>query len=155
LPRSTTAISIASGAEPLTRVLIDTSAFYALEDASDRHHREARAIQRWYLRHRPRLFTTHHVLDESVTLIGVRLRPARAVRFARLLLASRVVHVIRTDAAMEEAALNVYERLDDARLSFTDCVSFAVMRALEIPVAFAFDRDFERAGFRLVRGMAL
>src|SRR3989442_11819093 len=113
------------------------------------------AIQRWYLSHRPRLFTTHHVLDESVTLIGVRLRRARAVRFARLLLASRVVHVIRTDEAMEEAALNVYERLDDARLSFTDCVSFAVMRALEIPVAFAFDRDFERAGFRLVRGMAL
>ena len=77
------------------------------------------------------------------------------MRFARLLLASRVVHVIRTDEAMEEAALNVYERLDDARLSFTDCVSFAVMRALEIPVAFAFDRDFERAGFRLVRGTAL
>jgi predicted nucleic acid-binding protein len=56
---------------------------------------------------------------------------------------------------MEEAALNVYERLDDARLSFTDCISFAVMRALDIPVAFAFDGDFERAGFRLMRGMAL
>ena len=49
-------------------------------------------------------------------------------------------------------ALNVYERLEDARLSFTDCVSFAVMRALEISAAFAFDRDFERAGFRLLRG---
>ena len=56
---------------------------------------------------------------------------------------------------MEEAALNVYARLDGGRLSFTDCVSFAVMRALEIPVAIAIDRDFERAGFRLVRGMAL
>jgi len=29
------------------------------------------------------------------------------------------------------------------------------MRALEIPAAFAFDRDIERAGFRLVRRMAL
>jgi len=29
------------------------------------------------------------------------------------------------------------------------------MRALEIPVAFAFDSDFERAGFRLVREVAL
>jgi len=53
----------------------------SVEDASDRHHREARAIQRWYLSHRPRLFTTHHILDESVTLIEVRLRRARAVRF--------------------------------------------------------------------------
>lgn len=149
-----TATSIGRGAESLTRVFVDTSAFYALEDASDRHHREARAIQRWCLRHQPRLFTTHHVLDESITLIGARLRPARAVRFARLLLASRVVHVVRTDEALEEAALNVYERLEDARLSFTDCVSFAVMHALEISAAFAFDSDFERAGFQLVRRMA-
>jgi len=147
-----TATSIGHGAEPLTRVFVDTSAFYALEDATDRHHREARAIQRWCLRHQPRLFTTHHVLDESITLIGGRLRPARAVRFARLLLASRIVHIVRTDEALEEAALNVYERLDDGRLSFTDCVSFAVMRGLEISTAFAFDSDFERAGFRLVRG---
>src|SRR5205809_250867 len=95
------------------------------------------------------------IADYLVRVSTLTGRDWRAVRFARLLLASRVVHVIRTDEAMEEAALNVYERLDDARLSFTDCVSFAVMRALEIPVAFAFDRDFERAGFRLVRGMAL
>jgi hypothetical protein len=38
------------------------------------------------------LFTTHHVVDESITLIGGRLHPARAVLFARHLLASRVVH---------------------------------------------------------------
>src|SRR5207249_6018022 len=77
-PRSTTAISIASGAEPLTRVLIDTSAFYALEDASDRHHREARAIQRWYLRHRPRLFTTHHVLRSEERRVGKECRSRSA-----------------------------------------------------------------------------
>ena len=148
-----TAISIGRGTESLTRVFVDTSAFYALEDATDRHHRKARRIQRWCVRQRPRLFTTDHVLDESITLIGARLRPARAVRFARLLLASRIVHVVRRDEVLEEAALNVYERLDDARLSFTDCVSFAVMRALEISAAFAFDSDFERGGFQLVRGM--
>jgi len=55
----------------------------------------------------------------------------------RLLPASGVVHVVRTDEAMEEAALNVYERLDDARLSFTDCASFAVMRAREIHIAYS------------------
>lgn len=126
-----TAISIGRGTESVTRVFVDTSAFYALEDATDRHHREAHAIQRWCLQQRRRLFTTDHVLDESITLIGARLRPARAVRFARLLLVSRVVHVVRADEVLEEAALNVYERLNDARLSFTDCVSFAVMRALE------------------------
>jgi len=70
-----TASSIGRGTESLARVFVDTSAFYALEDASDRHHREARLIQRWCLRQRPRLFTTDHVIDESITLIGAHLRP--------------------------------------------------------------------------------
>jgi predicted nucleic acid-binding protein len=99
------------------------------------------------LRSRPLLFTTHHVMDESITLLGARLHPAHAALFGRRLLTSRAIHLVRTDEALEHAALNVYERLDDARLSFTDCVSFAVMRALDIPAAFAFDHDFERAGF--------
>lgn len=135
----------------ISKLFVDTSAFYALEDTSDRHHQEARAIQAWCLLSRPRLFTTHDVLDESITLLGTRLRPASAARFARRLLASRIVHMVHADAALEQAALNIYERLDDSRLSFTDCVSFAVMHALDIPVAFAFDRHFERAGFRLLR----
>ncbi len=76
-----TAISIGRGTDSLTGVFVDTSAFYALEDATDRHHGEARVIQRWSLRQRPRLFTTDHVLDESITLIGAHLRPAgRALR---------------------------------------------------------------------------
>jgi predicted nucleic acid-binding protein len=131
-----------------SKLFVDTSAFYALEDASDRHHGEAQAIHAWCLHSRPLLFTTHHVMDESITLLGGRLRPAHAARFARRLLTSRAIHLVRTDEALEHAALIVYERLDDARLSFTDCVSFAVMHALDIPAAFAFDHDFERAGFQ-------
>jgi hypothetical protein len=37
----------------------------------------------------------------------------------------------------------------------TAAIDWPGARALEISVAFAFDRDFERAGFRVVRGMAL
>ncbi|MBI3595979.1 MAG: PIN domain-containing protein [Nitrospirae bacterium] len=134
------------------RFFIDTSAFYALEDADDRNYEEAHAIQERFRLERPMLFTTHHVLDESITLIGSRLQPRQAVRFAQQLLSSRAIRLIRTDEATEMAALQVYERFDDPRMSFTDCLSFTVMRALGITTAFAFDRDFERAGFKLLRG---
>lgn len=133
------------------KYFVDTSAFYALEDADDRHHQEAHSIQDRFRFERPMLFTTHHVLDECVTLIGARLEPRHAVRFADRLLTSRVVRIIRTDEQTEQAALHVYERLADPRLSFTDCVSFTVMRALGITTAFAFDRHFQRAGFELLR----
>jgi predicted nucleic acid-binding protein len=134
-----------------SKIFIDTSAFYALEDADDSHHQEARAVQRRFQLDRPMLFTTHHVLDESITLIGSKLHPTQAVRFARHVLSSRIIRVVRTDEDVEQAALNVYERFDDPRLSFTDCLSFAVMRGLGIATAFAFDRHFEQAGFEQLR----
>lgn len=133
------------------KFFIDTSAFYALEDADDRHHDEAHSIQERFRIERPMLFTTHHVLDESITLIGSRLQPNRAARFARQLLSSRVIRLIRTDEQTEMAALHVYERFADPRMSFTDCLSFTVMRALGMTTVFAFDHDFERAGFKLLR----
>src|SRR5207247_10782571 len=69
-------------------------------------------------------------LDE---LAGRRSRTPGA-GLVRLLLASRVVHVGRTDEAMEAAPLSVYERLDDGRLSFKDCASFGVIQSREIDI---------------------
>lgn len=133
------------------KCFVDTSAFYALEDADDRHHDEAHSIQERFRMERALLFTTHHILDESITLIGSKLQPRRATRFARHVLGSQVIHMIRTNEETELAALQVYERFGDPRMSSTDCLSFTVMRALGITTAFAFDHDFERAGFKLLR----
>ena len=51
------------------------------------------------------------------------------------------------DPKLHEAAVSAFLAARGA-LSLVDCVSFEVMRRLAIPTAFAFDRDFERAGFR-------
>ena len=133
------------------KCFVGTSAFYALEDPDDRSHPEAVRIQRDLTAERPDLYTTNHVLDECVTLIGARLGARRAILFARDLMSSRLLRIVRTDEQMEQAALVLYERFSDARVSYTDCLSFTAMRARDIRCAFAFDRHFERAGFELVR----
>src|SRR5437763_699692 len=46
------------------------------------------------------------------------------------------------------------ERLADRAISYTDAVSFAVMEATRCAAVLSFDRDFERAGFRLWRAGA-
>ena len=44
--------------------------------------------------------------------------------------------------------LNLFEKFADQEISFTDCVSFALMREADIQQAFSFDWHFERAGFK-------
>jgi predicted nucleic acid-binding protein len=41
-------------------------------------------------------------------------------------------------------------KYSDHEVSFTDCVSFAIMRRQQIRTAFTFDRHFRDAGFRVI-----
>jgi predicted nucleic acid-binding protein len=55
------------------------------------------------------------------------------------------------DEELFHAAIALWLRPDPPEpLSVTDAVSFETMRREGMREAFAFDRDFERAGFRLV-----
>ena len=48
-----------------------------------------------------------------------------------------------------EALVELFRKFADQRVSFTDCVSFALMRRYGIAKAFGFDRHFVHAGFEL------
>lgn len=51
------------------------------------------------------------------------------------------------DESAHEAALAALDASLPRAVSFVDLVSFQIMRAYGITRAFAFDADFERAGF--------
>jgi len=57
----------------------------------------------------------------------------------------RVVHVSPT---LYEEAWDVFTKFNvDKKWSFTDCVSYSVMKQLDIETVFAFDHHFEQMGF--------
>jgi len=58
------------------------------------------------------------------------------------------VKVISVSKEVEERALDLFEKYDDKTFSFTDCVSFVVMRDLGIQEAFTFDEHFVQMGLR-------
>lgn len=55
--------------------------------------------------------------------------------------------MLRPTVEDEVDALRGFAKFADQRVSFTDCVSFALMRRHRIAKAFAFDQHFEYAGF--------
>ena len=86
-------------------------------------------------------------MDETLTLARARLGHAAACALGELLLDPEVVDLVRAEAGDEAAAWDLFRARADQRYSFTDCISFVVMRRLGLGVAAALDEDFVREGF--------
>lgn len=121
-------------------MFVDTGAWYAVADASDRHHKDARAF---YLAQGPsgRLVTTDLVVCETWALIAAHLGRAAALKFWDGLRATRIP-IVTIETVDLEAAWRIVHGFPDQDFSFTDCTSFAVMERLGIDEAFSFDVHF-------------
>lgn len=130
-------------------IFVDTGAFLARYLARDQHHETSQ--QAWgELPSRPwRVHTSNFVLDETFTLLGRWASPQFAADRAERILTSRSIVILRPDGDDELDALDLFRKFGDQRVSFTDCVSFALMRRYGISRAFGFDRHFVHAGFEL------
>ena len=125
----------------LRRVLLDTSAFFALTAPRDDDHHTALGIQQRLITERWRLYTTNLVLAETHALLLTRLGRTIALRTLQRIDHSTMT-IVRISVADENRAREIITRYDDKDSSLTDATSFAVMERLRIPHAFTFDRDF-------------
>lgn len=134
------------------RALVDTSALLALIRSTDQHHAGAVAITRRFLSSGGRYVGTTLVLGElhRQVLYGRGPADARAA-VANLLDDPAHEWLDATVALVRDALHNWLDRFRDQRFSLVDAVSFEVMSREKITHAFAFDRHFEVAGFKLLR----
>jgi len=92
------------------------------------------------------------VLGELYGHLLHRRGPAVARRVVAALLDDPVYDWVEVSAELLRAATSAWlERYADQRFSLTDAVSFELMRARRVEVAFAYDDDFRSAGFRLAQ----
>lgn len=128
-------------------ILFDTSAALALLDQRDPNHRAANDSLRRHI-DSTRFVTHNYVLLETAALLQRRFG-VRAVRaFAERL--QPLLELTWVDRARHERALTELVGTRGRRTSLVDRVSFDLMRELGVRTAFAFDHDFERAGFTLL-----
>jgi len=131
-------------------VFIDTGAWFALADKSDAYHEQAVAIYPGLLRGFHHLTTTNLVVAETYILIRRTLGHRPAISFLQSISASPRIVKIYSDPTLEYLAEEILMQYQDQAFSYTDAVSFAVMKQYRITQAFSFDQHFVTAGFSLI-----
>ncbi len=126
---------------------IDTSGFYALLVKRDDMHEMAARVLDKAAKQRARFVTTDYVLDETVTLLCARGHAHLVAPFLESTLKSQACTIdwMNPDRFAQAAAI-LSKHLDQG-YSFTDCVSFATMKARSLRDALTKDEHFKKAGF--------
>ena len=133
-------------------ILIDTGAFIARYLRRDQHHTDA--VKHWesLASDTRRCYTTNFIIDETLTFLARKSTYEFAAARADTIYNSKELIILRPDHGDELSALELFGKYADQSVSFTDCVSFALMDKHEINAAFTFDNHFRLAGFQVEPG---
>ena len=134
----------------MRRIFVDTSAWDAIADAGDPNHNVALLFQE-EIAGQCLLVVTDYILDELYTLLLLNVGHRRTVDFKHkldVLAEEKILDVVWTSREIATEAWSVFEKFNvDKQWSFTDCVSYVVMKQQGIDEVFAFDSDFKQMGF--------
>jgi hypothetical protein len=131
-------------------IFVDTAGWMMLADAADPLHGAARARRDEWLENGGLLLSTDFVMDETLTLIRMRLGLDAAEKWWAQVEASTRLVWDWIDPERAERARRWFFRWRDKTFSFTDCTSFVIMRERRIRTALTCDAHFTQAGFEIV-----
>jgi predicted nucleic acid-binding protein len=126
---------------------VDTAGWMMLSDSSDKAHDDARRFRDDWLERGGIFVSTDFVLDETLTLLRMRLGLDAAERWWNQIEGSTRLVWENIDSTRAEKARRWFFRWRDKAFSFTDCTSFVVMKERRLKTAFTSDRHFVHAGF--------
>ncbi len=128
-----------NGATPDLVAFVDSSAIVALVDANDNTHSAAVSAYADLMQQGYKLFTTNHVIAETVDLLGTGVGPDIARRWLR----DHRLPIYHADEQDERRAkMLVISSRSPRGLTFVDAVSLVVMEKFGVADAFAVDPHF-------------
>jgi hypothetical protein len=130
-------------------LFVDTAGWVACADEADPAHRQAIGARDGWLEAGGVLVTTDYVVDETLTLVRMRLGLDAAEIWWQQVEGSQRLRWEFISLARADKARGLFFRYRDKDFSFTDCTSFVVMRELQLQEALTTDRHFMQAGFRV------
>ncbi len=131
-------------------LFVDTAGWIAAADRSDTLNQPVmRARDKW-LKENGVLATTDYVIDETLTLLRMRLGIEPAETWWAQIEGSRRISIEYASIPRLEKARSLFFRYRDQDYSLTDCLSFTVMRELRIRHALTLDNHFRTMGFMVL-----
>jgi len=130
-------------------VLVDTGVLYADHDRdSSRHGTAGAALGAVYDGTLGQPYISDYVYDESVTLTVTRTgSPDAGRRLGKRLRGEAsfpaVYEMLHVSPELFADAVDIFERYDDQRLSFTDATTVAFAETNDIDTVLSFDDDFD------------
>lgn len=134
----------------MKRLFVDTAGWMAMADANDPRHPSSLQVRDRWLEQAGILVTSNYVIDETLTLIRMRLGIAAAEKWWELISQSPRCGIEWITHDRQEKAIRCFFKWRDQSFSFTDCTSFVVMRELGIDTALTADHHFRTAGFDIL-----
>ena len=132
-------------------IFIDTSAFISRFHLKDRYHNEATKFFERIKQDKTKIFTSDYIIDETITTIFARTKSFEISKmFGEAIISSKAVEIIWVSEDDFEEGWNIFKKEGSMGLSFTDSVSSAIMRRLNINKIFTFDSHFRLMGFEMV-----
>ena len=134
------------------KLFLDTGSLVARELTRDQYHKKA--VDGWGSIRQSNclLYCSEHVLDEATTLLSRRRSYAFASKCALNYIKSELIQWLPTTESDLENAIMFMRKYADQAVSFTDCISFVLMKRRGIKHIFSFDRHFEAAQSKDPRG---
>ncbi len=132
------------------KAFIDSSGFFALLVQNDPYHNTAKAFLDKVKSEKISLHTSDYVLDETYTLLKARKVPSQIKTLSNLIEHSKVLKVHWIDSDLFSTTEQYFLKHKDKAYSFTDCLSFTIMKNSTINLALTKDRHFIQAGFKVV-----
>jgi len=130
----------------MENVFIDTGGWVALADEDDFHHKDASSLFPSLLKTCKGLITSNLVVAESYILILKGLGHDASVDFLDKINSSPKIICIYSNSDLEKEAEEILKKYRDQDFSYTDAVSFSIMKMQKLKRAFSFDKHFQTMG---------
>jgi uncharacterized protein len=133
-------------------IFTDTSALIAVLNKKDQYHEQATTTLTTILKGPAKLLITTHIFAETMTRIARKVSQQAAITAGTHIRNEARIAIVTPTQEDIDQAWDIFQSYYDQQFSFVDCISFAVMREMDLSRVFAFDKHFTVMGFECIKG---